>query len=207
MKCNEKGRSMIEMLGVLAIVGVLSVGGIAGYSKAMVKVKNNRLITETSELVMNIRTMYAGQHSFSNISESLLIKAGAVPHNMINENSTLSHAFGGKVKVFTSHIEGGHPRAFEVYLTDLDTLTCIAMVTMNWGQDTSSGFQGLYVGASEEEISEPQMLDIYTPHVSQPDAGIYTPGLHDHNVPLTVYDASTACACSSVKCSIGLKYI
>lgn len=32
----EKGRSMIEMLGVLAIVGVLSVGGIAGYSKAIV---------------------------------------------------------------------------------------------------------------------------------------------------------------------------
>ena len=27
MRVNEQGRSMIEMLGVLAIVGVLSVGG------------------------------------------------------------------------------------------------------------------------------------------------------------------------------------
>ena len=27
---QESGRSMIEMLGVLAIIGVLSVGGIAG---------------------------------------------------------------------------------------------------------------------------------------------------------------------------------
>ena len=34
-KIFEQGRSMLEMLGVLAIVGVLSVGGIAGYSKAM----------------------------------------------------------------------------------------------------------------------------------------------------------------------------
>ena len=33
----SSGRSMIEMLGVLAIIGVLSVGGIAGYSKAMQK--------------------------------------------------------------------------------------------------------------------------------------------------------------------------
>ena len=32
---NCVGRSMIEMLGVLAIIAVLSVGGIAGYSKAM----------------------------------------------------------------------------------------------------------------------------------------------------------------------------
>ena len=30
MKKNESGRSMVEMLGVLAIIGVLSVGGIAG---------------------------------------------------------------------------------------------------------------------------------------------------------------------------------
>ena len=35
------GRSMIEMLGVLAIIGVLSVGGIAGYYKAMEKFKQN----------------------------------------------------------------------------------------------------------------------------------------------------------------------
>ena len=29
------GRSMVEMLGVLAIIGVLSVGAMNGYSKAM----------------------------------------------------------------------------------------------------------------------------------------------------------------------------
>ncbi len=38
----EKGRSMIEMLGVLAIVGVLSVGGIAGYTKAMQMYRSNK---------------------------------------------------------------------------------------------------------------------------------------------------------------------
>jgi len=32
---NQSGRSMVEMLGVLAIIGVLSVGGIAGYKMAM----------------------------------------------------------------------------------------------------------------------------------------------------------------------------
>ena len=39
---NQSGRSMIEMLGVLAIIGVLSVGGIAGYSKAMTQYKINK---------------------------------------------------------------------------------------------------------------------------------------------------------------------
>ncbi len=39
---REKGRSMVEMLGVLSIIGVLSVGSIAGYSKAMMKYKLNK---------------------------------------------------------------------------------------------------------------------------------------------------------------------
>lgn len=42
IRCShQSGRSMIEMLGVLAIIGVLSIGGIAGYSKAMHKHKMN----------------------------------------------------------------------------------------------------------------------------------------------------------------------
>ena len=48
------GRSMIEMLGVLAIVGVLSVGGIAGYSKAMEKFKVNKLLDEYTMLIYGL---------------------------------------------------------------------------------------------------------------------------------------------------------
>ena len=51
---NSFGRSMVEMLGVLAIIGVLSVGGIAGYSKAMEKFKTNKVIDDFNMLAMNI---------------------------------------------------------------------------------------------------------------------------------------------------------
>ena len=50
----EKGRSMIEMLGVLAIIGILSVGGIAGYSKAMEKFKINKLSHEYSDFIFSL---------------------------------------------------------------------------------------------------------------------------------------------------------
>lgn len=42
----ESGRSMVEMLGVLAIIGVLSVGGIAGYNTAMNRHKANQWINK-----------------------------------------------------------------------------------------------------------------------------------------------------------------
>ena len=46
---EEQGRSMVEMLGVLAVVGVLSVGGIAGYTYAMNKHYANELLAGASE--------------------------------------------------------------------------------------------------------------------------------------------------------------
>ena len=53
-KQGEIGRSMIEMLGVLAIIGVLSVGGFSGYSKAMEKFKLNKTISEYSYFIFNM---------------------------------------------------------------------------------------------------------------------------------------------------------
>ena len=51
---NCVGRSMIEMLGVLAIIAVLTVGGIAGYSKAMEKLQINRTINEYNSMLVNV---------------------------------------------------------------------------------------------------------------------------------------------------------
>ena len=51
---SQSGRSIIEMLGVLAIIGVLSIGGIAGYSKAMEKFKVNKLLDEYTMLLYGL---------------------------------------------------------------------------------------------------------------------------------------------------------
>ena len=50
-KVMQCGRSMIEMLGVLAIIGALSVGGIVGYTKAMETIKSNQQREAIAELL------------------------------------------------------------------------------------------------------------------------------------------------------------
>ena len=52
MKKSESGRSMVEMLGVLAIIGVLSVGGIAGYSLGMRKHRANQIADTASKYAL-----------------------------------------------------------------------------------------------------------------------------------------------------------
>ena len=56
LKTNESGRSMVEMLGVLAIIGVLSVGGIAGYTMAMRKYRVNEMLNAASMMVIYCQT-------------------------------------------------------------------------------------------------------------------------------------------------------
>ena len=49
---SQSGRSMVEMLGVLAIIGVLSVGGIAGYSLSMRRHRANQIIDLMSKYAL-----------------------------------------------------------------------------------------------------------------------------------------------------------
>ena len=51
---NETGRSMVEMLGVLSIIGVLSVGGISAYSTAMEKHKANEALHKASMMATTV---------------------------------------------------------------------------------------------------------------------------------------------------------
>ena len=56
MKKLQKGRSMIEMLGVLAIIGVLSIGGLAGYTMAMNRHRANQILDYVSRCAVAAQT-------------------------------------------------------------------------------------------------------------------------------------------------------
>lgn len=57
---QENGRSMVEMLGVLAIIGVLSIGGIAGYTMAMNRYRANEIIDAAFKLSVVVQTAKGG---------------------------------------------------------------------------------------------------------------------------------------------------
>lgn len=83
-KIEQSGRSMVEMLGVLAIIGVLSVGGISGYSKAMAKFKLTKAQDQLSMLLMNIRTTYATAPTYAGLTVANAIAYNLAPSDMIS---------------------------------------------------------------------------------------------------------------------------
>ena len=97
---DPKGRSMVEMLGVLAIVGVLSVGAIAGYSKAMFKYRLNK---QTEQIGFIVDYLIANQDNLRDVPYQMkdtLNKLGIVPDSMIKDNSEYAYdIFNLKIKL------------------------------------------------------------------------------------------------------------
>ena len=98
------GRSMVEMLGVLAIISVLSVGAIAGYSKAMTKYKLNKQAEQISWL-LNVLHRYKdmfGQKQGDFVP--YLKKLGEIPQEMIKDNSShIYDSFGLSYEITTGN--------------------------------------------------------------------------------------------------------
>ena len=83
MKNNQIGRSMVEMLGVLAIIGILSVAGIYGYSVAMRKHRANEILQTVSILAIMAQTANSGEGGCVELSStSLAQKPGGVSVEM-----------------------------------------------------------------------------------------------------------------------------
>ena len=109
-KSNSGGRSMVEMLGVLAVVGILSAGGLAGYSKAM---KQHRLNKQTEQISSFIATIVnnldaiADSPGMSNVTP-YLIRLGDIPADMIKDgnDSVIYDAFGNSMYVYHDTVAG-----------------------------------------------------------------------------------------------------
>ena len=137
-RSNENGRSMIEMLGVLAIIGVLSVGGIAGYSKAMHKYRVNKAIEQITLIAGNARTFFATQGnydgftSYDNTGKAIIKKAKLVPDEMLTLDADgkitdITGVFGYRVNI--PRLVSGF--SIKYFIGD-DEEACIELLTYDW---------------------------------------------------------------------------
>ena len=203
MRVNESGRSMIEMLGVLAIIGVLSVGGIAGYSKAMNKFKTNQVADNVSMLVANIKTLYAQQKTYTGLNNTSAVSMGVVPDEL-GTSATLTNAFNGAVNIqAAASTAASDNKAFTITFNGLSKEACITLATNDWGSGYSSGLIALH--AQYTNATSAALTDVIGCSGSEGSGSATAcPG---HNMPMPVQAAANACNCNAGnQCAIQWKY-
>lgn len=186
-KNEQTGRSMVEMLGVLAIIGVLSVGGIAGYSKAMTKFKITKTMDQVSMTVANIRTLYSGQRNYNGLATANALDMGVVPAEMEGATvNTLVNAFQGAVTIGTVNYNNQNASAFRISYENMGQEACVQLITSDWGSGASSGFIGIQVSdAAPQGQNAPQFGNAAAKGVAAWD---------NMHLPVTPSDAATTCA-------------
>ena len=158
----EIGRSMIEMLGVLAIIGVLSVGGITGYSKAMERFKINKTIDEISTIIANTQTLYAQQKGYSvtwtsdaisgtnyygkydGFNTKIAWDTGIIPEEfkIKNNQNYAQNPFGGLLYIESYSSNG---TSFTLASTKMTKEACIALATYDW-EHAIDNIKGIAIG-------------------------------------------------------------
>ncbi len=73
-KTNETGRSMVELLGVLMIIGVLSIGSLAGYDYTRRQARVTSTVETVSKLLAVSRVKGRAVTSFSEKMDATVIK-------------------------------------------------------------------------------------------------------------------------------------
>lgn len=184
-KNEQSGRSMVEMLGVLAIIGVLSIGGISGYSKAMAKYRVNKTLDQISMLVMNIRSLFSASVDYSGLNNAISIQMGIIPGDMqTGVAGQITNAYQGRV--FIGNPAANNTREFFVEYTGLTQEACVSLATADWGSQAGSGLVSIAVGPTDNK----------TPDAAAIPANVFTIGADAaaNAIPIGLQYAAAACS-------------
>ena len=183
----QSGRSMIEIIGVLAVVGVLSVGGIAGYIKAMEKINTNKLIEDVAFTLRNIRALYGKQTNYEDIDKNIFsidVVQGVTKIDGMEKK--MLHRLNGEVIVKPI----AYNKGYVVVYNGLNEVACTTLSSMNFG---GSGSGVKFMVVSPTGIIPPRG------YPSNLDWGEFK----GDDLPLPLAETSTYCKCYAFyKCGI-----
>jgi hypothetical protein len=200
---RQDGRSMVEMIGVLFIVGFLTFGGIYGYVRASQVLRTNRLKDEITTMIANIRSMYFSLDNYSSLNVATMIGAGFVPDKYLStDKKSIINPLKGSVLVGTGKTELSDTGAFILIFNGLDSETCRDITAVSWGSDMSTGFLAMTIkndGDLTVEDSKLVPINITT----QPPTFLAI-DMHDR----LLSDVAESCNCTSLySCAIAWKYL
>ncbi len=182
---------MIEMLGVLAIIGVLSVGGIAGYSQAMSKFKVSKTTDQVQTMVTNIRTLFTGQRTYAGLTGENAYTMGILTDETWNSKEKKGeNAYGGEILFGTPNDQ----KYFSITYNGLSQDACTRLTMADWG-DSSSGLIGIIAQATAQ--TAPKDTDkSWTAAKGNNGAGTFLTSSKDaeSSVPVILTSAVGACA-------------
>lgn len=147
-KNNIYGRSMIEMLGVLSVIGVISVGGFKMVAQALQSQRYTQAITDAAQLAEDGRRLvcdYRDDTGYHSIAYGIfLYKSGKYPGSLTYDAT--SNVYEGVLDITYAVSTLDTSGAFKITIANVPKELCIRMAVNDWGTMRSSGLTNIKIG-------------------------------------------------------------
>lgn len=134
---EQSGRSLIEMLGVLAIAGVMTAGAIKMYG--VVRTRQIRMVAteDMKAIALNTKLLYSVRNNYNEISVDYLIKSGV----MKSEKSPLA---GSNFSVTSNP----GVKEFAMVFSNIDFKDCAWLATLKTDWSAKVSVNGYFDSAT-----------------------------------------------------------
>ncbi len=179
---EERGATMIEMIGVIAIIGIVTAGMWKVAASGWSRYRMSQAVSQLQSLQKNIVRRYAAAGNYNELSENNILeefhKDKLLPAQMAYANGKAYHTFGGEITVNVGEIVGWgeSSHSFKITYKNLTFAQCAEMASISWIGNDFANIVSIQVGTSKFEW----------PSSSSSDS--------DNVLPLTRAKASSVCA-------------
>ena len=202
MKNLENGRSMLEMLGVLAVIGVITIGGFGMINKMNDQRKANQIMDYAGSLANKARVLVRDYTRTSTVYAftKYLYSGKAYPSDLTydtykfygkNDESYVLYAptIGSKMRV----------SLYVLGVFNLSETVCMELATKNWGSPATNGFVGLSISSKYDitynDATYYKQVDAYLYNkAKRDDTSLSIVGNTTYPAPMPAATAATYCA-------------
>ena len=134
MRNSEQGRSMVEMIGILAVVMVLTVVAVGYFNKMIDKYRINTIREQITEVVLGVKQYFNRAGNYRGLDTESAIGVGIIPKNMTIEgdDSQARTIYGGDFRIETMIDPITNRPVFMVIIDKLPKQAALDLSTADW---------------------------------------------------------------------------
>lgn len=153
-KLLTRGFTLIEMLLVLGILSILTVGSLIGYHVYSQRQSELLATQDTRDLALRLSSTYGQSGSFEGLTSANLIQGKMVPHNLGVQGGTIKNSWGGTVDVQSADPDD---LSYAITWSKVPAGACAQMVSHLSGDFSDISVNGVNVTNSTSAVEPGQI--------------------------------------------------
>lgn len=150
---NQCGATLLEMMGVLAVAGILTAGIWKLTDHALYRYRISQVTIQVQSLQKGISRFFASKGNYDALDEegtvAKLFENNAIPSDMRAEEGKIRHVFGEEVVLANLKYANEASNAstgFSITFTGLSKRVCIEVATISWPENDMANMISIKIG-------------------------------------------------------------